>query len=122
MKRILSSKDAQEKIEQGLQKEELRFAETLDQGLKIFEQKMTEVKGDEVPGDLVFLLYDTYGFPVDLTADVARERKLTLDMEGYETRMQQQREQAKAKSQFAAADAVDIDVSVETNFIGYSLN
>jgi len=113
-------KDAQEKIEQGLQKEELRFAETLDQGLKIFEQKMTEVKGDEVPGDLVFLLYDTYGFPVDLTADVARERKLTLDMKGYETRMQQQREQAKSKSQFAASDEIDIDVSVETNFIGYS--
>ena len=113
-------KDAQEKIEQGHQKEELRFAETLDQGLKIFEQKMTEVKGDEVPGDLVFLLYDTYGFPVDLTADVARERKLTLDMKGYETRMQQQREQAKSKSQFAASDEIDIDVSVETNFIGYS--
>ncbi len=110
---------AQEKIAKALKKEELRFAETLENGLKIFEQKMTEVTGDEVPGDLVFLLYDTYGFPVDLTADVARERNLSLDMTGYEARMQQQRAQAKSNSQFAVNDEINIDVQRETEFIGY---
>ena len=111
---------AQTSIEAALKKEELRFAETLDQGLKIFEQKMTDVSGDHVPGDLVFLLYDTYGFPVDLTADVAREKNLSLDMDGYERLMAEQRQKAKSSSQFAGTDTIDLKVDAPTEFIGYN--
>ena len=111
---------AQASIEAALKKEELRFAETLDQGLKIFEQKMTDVSGDHVPGDLVFLLYDTYGFPVDLTADVAREKNLSLDMDGYERLMAEQRQKAKSSSQFAGTDSIDLKVDAPTEFIGYN--
>ena len=107
-------------IEAALKKEELRFAETLDQGLKIFEQKTSALEGDTVPGDLVFLLYDTYGFPADLTADVARERELTIDQQGFEVLMEQQRERARAGSQFAGQSEVSIKVDSATDFIGYS--
>ena len=107
-------------IEAALKKEELRFSETLEQGLKIFEQKTSELKGDTVPGDLVFLLYDTYGFPADLTADVARERELTIDQEGFEVLMQQQRERARAGSQFAGKNEISIKVDSATQFIGYT--
>jgi len=112
--------EMQPQIEDALQKEELRFAETLDNGLKIFEQKTAKLKEKVVPGDLVFLLYDTYGFPVDLTADVARERGLTIDQEGFEALMQQQRELAKASSQFAAQSEISVDVKSPTDFIGYN--
>ncbi|MEO0368999.1 MAG: alanine--tRNA ligase, partial [Pseudomonadota bacterium] len=112
--------DKKDQIEAALKKEEIRFAETLDQGLKIFEQKMTEVDGDTVPGDLVFLLYDTYGFPVDLTADVARERQLTMDMDGYEALMDQQRQQAKSSAKFAVDDELGLDIEQATEFVGYA--
>ena len=112
--------EKQELIEKTLEKEELRFAETLDQGLKIFEQKISLLKGSVVPGDLVFLLYDTYGFPADLTADVARERDLNIDQEGFESLMEQQRDRARSSSQFAAQDEVAIKVDSATEFIGYS--
>ena len=107
-------------IEAALKKEELRFSETLEQGLRIFEQKSSELEGNTVPGDLVFLLYDTYGFPADLTADVARERELTIDQEGFEALMQQQRERARAGSQFAGKNEVSIKVDSATQFIGYN--
>ncbi|MFT5135104.1 MAG: alanyl-tRNA synthetase [Arenicella sp.] len=107
-------------IEAALKKEELRFAETLEQGLRIFEQKTSELKGNTVPGDLVFLLYDTYGFPADLTADVARERDLTIDQKGFEALMQQQRKRARAGSQFAGKNEVSIKVGTATQFIGYN--
>ncbi len=110
----------QEQIEAALHKEELRFAETLDIGLKIFEQKTAELEEKVVPGDLVFLLYDTYGFPADLTADVARERKLSIDQEGFEALMELQRERARASSQFAAQGDVVINVDSPTDFIGYN--
>jgi len=85
-------------IEAALEKEERRFAETLDQGLKIFEQKTAGLDAKVVPGDLVFLLYDTYGFPADLTADVARERDLSIDQEGFEVLMEEQRQRARRGS------------------------
>ena len=107
-------------IEAALEKEELRFAETLEQGLKIFEQKTEGLKGDTVPGELVFLLYDTYGFPADLTADVARERKLVIDEEGFNELMEQQRERARSGSKFGLQDDVSIDVDTPTEFIGYN--
>lgn len=107
-------------IEAALEKEERRFAETLEQGLKIFEQKTANLEGSTVPGDLVFLLYDTYGFPVDLTADVARERDLVLDEEGFAAHMQEQRERARASSQFTAGDEISINAEQATEFVGYS--
>ncbi|MFQ3244974.1 MAG: alanyl-tRNA synthetase [Arenicella sp.] len=109
----------QSKIETALKKEEKRFAETLDQGLKIFEAKTADLADKTVPGDLVFLLYDTYGFPADLTADVARERDLVIDQEGFETLMQQQRERARASNKFAVQGDVSIDVDAPTEFTGY---
>jgi alanyl-tRNA synthetase len=112
--------EKQESIEKALEKEEMRFAETLEQGLKIFEQKTAELKSDTVPGDLVFLLYDTYGFPADLTADVARERNLVIDEDGFSLLMEQQRERARASSNFAGQNDVSIDVDTPTEFIGYN--
>ena len=112
--------DKQSLIEAALLKEEMRFSETLDQGLKIFEHKIADLSGDVVPGDLVFLLYDTYGFPADLTADVARERKLTIDQEGFEALMEQQRERARSASQFAIQGDVKIKVDQATEFTGYN--
>jgi len=112
--------EKQESIEKTLEKEELRFAETLEQGLKIFEQKTAELDSNKVPGELVFLLYDTYGFPADLTADVARERDLTIDDNGFDQLMEQQRERARSSSQFSAKDTVSIKVNKETEFVGYN--
>ncbi len=92
----------QGQVEQVLEQEELRFAETLDNGMKILEEAIGALPGDEIPGDTVFKLYDTYGFPVDLTADIARERNLRIDMPGFEAEMAAQRERARAASHFAA--------------------
>ena len=80
--------------------EEERFAETLTAGMAQFDARMREQGGDTVPGQLVFLLHDTYGFPPDLTADIARERHLKVDMAGYEREMEAQRERARAASKF----------------------
>ena len=111
-------REKQELIETALKKEEIRFAETLDQGLKIFDQKTKDLDSDEIPGELVFLLYDTYGFPADLTADVARERKLKIDQSGFERLMEEQREKAKAGSKFDTQADVKIDAKA-TEFVGY---
>ena len=107
-------------IEQTLKKEEIRFSETLDQGLKIFEQKISDIKGDVVQGDVLFLLYDTYGFPVDLTADVAREKELTVDLDGFEVLMNQQRERARSSNKFSSDFEIKINVDQGTKFIGYT--
>ena len=112
--------DKMTQIETALEKEERRFAETLEQGLKIFEQKIQELKGDTVPGDLVFLLYDTYGFPADLTADVARERDLTIDQDGFAKLMEEQRERARNSNQFSAQDEITLNVEQATEFVGYN--
>ena len=85
-------KTQQAHIERVLKTEEEQFAKTLDQGLRILEQDLAELKGSEIPGDVVFKLYDTYGFPVDLTGDIARERELTIDEAGFEAAMEAQRE------------------------------
>ncbi len=87
-----------------LRQEEDRFAETLDQGMRMLETSISELDGTTIPGAVVFQLYDTYGFPVDLTADIARERGLAIDHEGYEAAMQAQRQRARAASQFANVD------------------
>lgn len=108
------------KIEQALLREEQRFSETLDQGMKIFEQKILNQKEKEIPGDVAFLLYDTYGFPVDLTADLARERGLSVDEDGFNSLMEAQRKRARESSQFASSDSLKVSVSQATEFTGYS--
>ena len=106
-------------VEKVLKKEEQRFAETLDQGMEILESAIAGLNGSEIPGDVVFKLYDTYGFPVDLTADIARERGLTVDQAGFETAMESQRDRARAASKFAAADGSALKTDCETEFLGY---
>src|SRR5699024_3571083 len=83
-------------------------------------QAIADLDGSQIPGETVFKLYDTYGFPVDLTNDVARERDLTLDSDGFEAEMQAQRERARAASQFGADKHVRLDVTEPTEFIGYT--
>ncbi|MEJ1335454.1 MAG: alanine--tRNA ligase [Candidatus Sedimenticola sp. (ex Thyasira tokunagai)] len=106
-------------VERVLRVEEERFAETIEQGMKILEHAIGSLEGKEIPGDVVFKLYDTYGFPADLTADIAREKELTLDMEGFEAEMEAQRERARAASNFGSDQQLDISLDGETDFTGY---
>jgi alanyl-tRNA synthetase len=109
-----------EQLERVLRNEEERFAETLEQGMRILEQELKRLAGKVIPGDLVFRLYDTYGFPMDLTGDIARERGLSLDVAGFEQAMEQQRERARAASQFGVAYAAGLDIDTTCNFTGYT--
>ena len=106
-------------IERVLKAEEEQFAKTLEQGLKILEQDLADLKGTVVPGDVVFKLYDTYGFPMDLTGDIARERNLTLDEEGFEREMDAQRVRARSASSFGMDYNSLVKVDVATEFTGY---
>ena len=106
-------------IERVLKTEEEQFAKTLEQGLKILEQDLAELKGSVIPGEVIFKLYDTYGFPVDLTGDIARERELTLDEEGFEREMEAQRERARSASAFGMDYNSLVKVEGETRFTGY---
>ncbi|TWR94276.1 alanine--tRNA ligase [Pseudomonas saxonica] len=110
----------QANIERVLKAEEEQFSKTLEQGLKILEQDLAELKGTVVPGDVVFKLYDTYGFPMDLTADIARERNLTVDEAGFEREMEAQRVRARSASSFGLDYNTLVKVDVPTEFIGYS--
>jgi len=110
---------AEEKVEQTLLKEEKRFAETLDQGMKILGEAISNLKGDTIPGEVVFKLYDTYGFPLDLTADIAREQELKVDEDGFESAMEQQRQRARAAGKFDTDYTDKLDVTGETDFTGY---
>ena len=112
-------KEAQAKVEKALHQEEERFAETLEKGLAILEQDIKDMKGTVIPGEVVFKLYDTYGFPADLTNDIARERNLTLDMAGFDKAMEEQRERARAASTFAGDYQATLDIEGETDFTGY---
>lgn len=113
-------KTQQAHIERVLKGEEEQFAKTLEQGLKILEQDLAELKGNVVPGDVVFKLYDTYGFPMDLTGDIARERNLTLDEEGFEREMEAQRVRARSASSFGMDYNSLVKVDVATEFTGYA--
>jgi alanyl-tRNA synthetase len=106
-------------VERVLRLEEERFAETLDQGMKILEADIGRMSGKTIPGETVFRLYDTYGFPLDLTADIARERGLDVDHAGFEAAMDAQRERARTASQFGVDYNTDIDIRTETEFTGY---
>ena len=106
-------------VEKVLRKEEQQFELTLDQGMRILTDAISQLDGKEIPGEVVFKLYDTYGFPTDLTADIARERNLALDMAGFDREMEIQRERARAASQFGSADTGDLQLSDVTEFVGY---
>ncbi len=111
--------NAKSEVERVLRKEEERFAETLEQGMKILSQEIEQHEGKQIAGEVVFKLYDTYGFPTDLTADIARERDMTLDMEGFEKEMDAQRQRARAASRFGAEQGISISMEGETDFTGY---
>ncbi len=109
----------QGQIEKALLNEEEQFAKTLDNGMGILNEALDKLEGKEIPGAVVFKLYDTYGFPTDLTNDIARERGLTLDMAGYESAMAEQRSRSKEGGSFKVDynDALQLEGSTE--FVGY---
>jgi alanyl-tRNA synthetase len=108
-----------EQVARVLKAEEERFAETLAAGMQQFEQRMGQESGKTVPGSLLFLLSGTYGFPVDLTADIARERGLEVDLPGYEREMEAERERARAASRFGVDLRGGPQIDERTQFLGY---
>jgi len=112
---------AREKVESTLKREEDRFRETLEQGMALLERVLADTQGDTVPGDAAFKLYDTYGFPLDLTCDIGRERGFDVDLEGFEAHMQAQRERGRHAAHFhkqtVAAEA--LHGLPESHFLGY---
>lgn len=106
-------------IEASLIREEELFAKTLEQGLKLLEGELANLKGKIIPGETVFKLYDTYGFPTDLTADIARERDLEIDEAGFEVEMAAQRQRARDAGKFAVDYNSIVKVEGETQFDGY---
>ena len=114
-------RDNRELVERALKAEEERFAETLDSGMRIFDEIAGRNSGN-IPGEDAFRLYDTYGFPVDLTADIARERGLAVDMAGFDAAMTRQRETARAAGKFAGTVGLPAELVARlqpTGFLGY---
>ena len=115
---------AGKQVERLLRKEEEQFALTLDQGMKVLDEALKGMQGKgmeakTLPGDLVFKLYDTYGFPADLTADIARERGMKADLAGFDAAMDGQRTRARAASQFASDAHASLGLAAATEFLGY---
>ena len=106
-------------VERVLRQEEEQFARTLDQGMRILEDAIDGLEGNSIPGETVFKLYDTYGFPVDLTADIARERSLAVDLDAFERAMEGQRARARASSRFKADGEAVVAVGGASTFVGY---
>jgi len=106
-------------VTQALLREEERFAETLNQGMELLNRTIADLDATEIPGEVVFQLYDTFGFPVDLTADVARERNLSIDMAGFESAMEAQRSRGRAAAKFDASLGQRIHVNGKVDFTGY---
>ncbi|MGB1092801.1 MAG: alanine--tRNA ligase, partial [Oceanobacter sp.] len=111
--------ELQQHVEKVLRLEEEQFAKTLEKGLGILNDAIEGLEGNVIPGETAFKLYDTYGFPLDLTADVARERELVVDEEGFAAEMEKQREKARASGNFDAAFAKGLELDGETSFVGY---
>jgi alanyl-tRNA synthetase len=109
----------QERIEKALLAEEEQFAKTLDKGMGILEEALARLEGDEIPGAVVFKLYDTFGFPVDLTNDIARERGLSLDMPGYEAAMAEQKRRSQESGHFTLDYNEAVQLEGSTEFTGY---
>ncbi|KUJ81676.1 alanine--tRNA ligase [Microbulbifer flavimaris] len=112
-------REKQSIIEKALRKEEEQFAKTLDKGMALLEDALESLEGSEIPGELVFTLHDTYGFPTDLTQDIARERGLSLDMAGYEEAMEAQRQRARAAGKFKQDYTGALELEGSTEFLGY---
>ena len=106
-------------IVNALQSEEEQFARTLDNGMAILEEALAGISDTVIPGEVIFKLYDTYGFPVDLTNDIARERGLSLDLEGYEAAMAAQRQRSQDHAGFKVDYSQTLNVEGETEFLGY---
>lgn len=106
-------------VEKILKLEEEQFAKTLDNGMKLLESAIAELKGDTIAGETVFKLYDTYGFPVDLTADIARERNLKVDEAGFDACMAEQKNKARAASNFKVDYTDTLNLEGTTDFTGY---
>ncbi|MFL0808055.1 MAG: alanine--tRNA ligase [Oceanobacter sp.] len=111
----------QSHVEKVLRLEEEQFAKTLDKGLGILNDAIANMSGTVIDGETAFRLYDTYGFPLDLTADVARERGLTVDDAGFEQAMNVQREKARAAGNFGADYGTDLAIEGDTAFLGYDV-
>lgn len=117
---VFTELDKQQKhIEEVFKHEEEQFDKTLEHGLKLLEQALQDVDGTEIPGNIVFKLYDTYGFPVDLTADIAREHGYTLDIAGFEREMSEQKNRARSSSAFTVKQG-SLVTNATTEFTGYS--
>ncbi len=106
-------------IQKVLLQEEQQFAKTLEQGMALLETDIAKLSGNIIPGKTVFRLYDTYGFPPDLTGDIAREKNLQLDLAGFEKQMAKQRQQSQAASQFSSTAAYALNIEAKTTFSGY---
>ena len=106
-------------IQANLLQEEQQFSETLNQGITLLESELEELDDKIIPGETVFKLYDTYGFPVDMTADFAREKGLEVDLVKYEELMLQQKDRARSSSSFSSVLPESISISGSTEFIGY---
>jgi len=109
----------QAQVEKVLRLEEEQFAKTLDKGMGILNDAISTLKGDTIPGETVFKLYDTYGFPMDLTADVAREKNLKVDEAGFDKAMEHQRATARAAGNFSMKGGASLELEGETTFLGY---
>ena len=112
--------EQQSHVERVLLAEEERFGETLNQGMALLDQKMAAISENTLPGDVVFQLYDTYGFPADLTADIGRERGIHVDMVGFEVAMDAQRERGRAAAAFSTSLGQRVSVKQDVEFLGYS--
>ena len=99
--------------------EEERFSATLAQGMRLLEKEIDSLSGDILSGEFVFKLYDTYGFPVDLTSDIARVKQLKIDQKGFDKAMDRQKEMARTASQFSRQQVKEVDHGLETSFLGY---
>ena len=113
-------RDNEDRIVAALKQEEAQFAKTLDAGMKVLEDAVSSLTSKTLPGELIFRLYDTHGFPVDLTNDIARERDLELDIVGFEKAMDEQREKSRQGSSFALEGQVRFDLDGSTEFLGYT--
>jgi alanyl-tRNA synthetase len=105
-------------VEKVLLEEEKRFDETLSQGMVILEKALTELDGKELSGEVAFTLYDTYGFPLDLTTDILRGRGIAVDAAGFESSMEEQRQRSRSSARFAAQEG-ELRIDAETHFTGY---
>ncbi|WP_263079650.1 alanine--tRNA ligase [Endozoicomonas sp. Mp262] len=112
-------KNKQALIERALLQEEEQFAKTLGKGMRLLEESLASLKGNVIPGDTVFTLYDTYGFPVDLTEDIARERNMIVDKAGFDTALEAQRQRARAASKFGVDYNDQLNFDGKTEFTGY---